>query len=1013
MNFFKKKRNLIFAITLFVSALRISAQFIHPGCLHTQKDFDRIEKQINNNSNAQVAKAWNAFSKNWILDIHGNWLSAITGDYLDRGGSLNNFAHCERDFGMCYVKALYWKLGHNSSDAAVKTRAELVAGEAVDLLNQYANRIKGISGNSNWALLAGFQGWQVANAAEILKDYSGWKTADLKKFKQWVYDIWFDRNQYYLCTQFGQCDSHGMSNWNASCISTTQAIGIFLDDPYIYNYAMMCLKQGTTNASLAEGVCGSAPTGNSWKGFLPYFWNVDSVNNAEGTNYQAPLGYLCQNQENTRDQGHSQMCLGIQEQTCEQAWNQGDDLWDFNDRIMAGGIEYTAGWCGADNDDSTFMKKYPYGRWWTDCGLSETNQPNISYASRENKVSVYQLGYNHFANRMGLNMPYAKKLHQKVCDTWSEGVEWGAGANQGQGWSDIAGFGDLMHNEDSATVKPTLLRAVITMIKGSTQSTRLTEVTGTTVNAITDGYTYMFPELSNIAKGSIVKLQPTIIDGSTDTGNWEWDDDTSIKTRERTVVVDTSKIIRVRYTNASGVVTTQMFCLHREGDGFKPTVKPYYIYDGNTMNDDTIVTTKKGSNITLGLHFTAGRNNRSVVWEKQTTTASTWTNITATSGDDYSSALQIYNMVTAANFRVTMTTKAGIVFRYTFHITLSEVDPFIIVKSDTLSTTCAAVLKGSNVKLFAMPNTVLSKATSMKRIYRWISDNDTLKIDTLTFHYAPDGTTKIANLSDTICLEQMDTCKNIQLDFNRISASGTISDHTIFNFSIPVYTKNDVAGGYYYIIDPSTGYYLNNTDVSFTSYNSDNDDAYQWRLRQMDAGHDYRYLILNKLSTKHLDNTGDYALTTNYNTQTFDILHKVSDENLYAIRNSENSDSLFWIISSDTLSKNLSLCKSFPFQLLNVNDVNTGIGENVMDNKSASESSMLTWSLHDRTFHVNAMTDGTLRFYNICGIREAQYNCKVGYQTITVDAHVNSFVVMVFTSTDGKQKIYKLLLPNK
>jgi len=1012
MDLFKKNKNLIFAITLLNFALPASAQFIHPGCLHTQKDFDRIEKQINDNSNAQVTKAWNAFSENWILDKHGNWLSAITGDYLDRGGSLNNFAHCERDFGMCYVKAIYWKLGHNSSDATVKARAELVANEAVDLLNQYANRIKGISGDPNWALLAGFQGWQVANAAEILKDYNGWKPNDLKKFKQWVYDIWFDRNQYYLYTQFGQCDSHSMSNWNASCISTTQAIGIFLDDPYIYNYAMMCLKQGTTNASLAEGVCGSAPTGNSWKGFLPYFWNVDSVNKAEGTNYQAPLGYLCQNQENTRDQGHSQICLGIQEQTCEQAWNQGDDLWDFNNRMMAGGIEYTAGWCGADNDDSTFMKKYPYGRWWTDCGLSETNQPNISYASRENKVSVYQLGYNHFANRMGLNMPYAKKLHQKVCSTWSGGVEWGAGANQNQGWSDIAGFGDLMHNEDSTTTKPTLLRAVITMVKGSTKSTQLTDRTGTTVHAINDGNTYLFPELSNIINGSVVKLQPTIIDGSTDTGNWQWDDDASIKTRERTVLVETSKILRVRYTNASGAVTTQMFCLHREGDGFKPTVKPYYIYDGNTVND-TLITAKKGSDIIVGLYFTAGRNNRSIIWEKQTASGASWTNATATSGDDYSSTLKLTDILSAVNYRVTMTTKAGLVFRHTFHITLSEVDPSIITDTDTLSTTCVAVVKGSKIKLFATPNTVLSKAITMKRIYQWSKDNNILKIDTLTFHDAPDGTTKVADLSDTLTIEQADSCLNIQLDFHRISTSGTVSDHTLFNFSIPVYTKNDVASGYYYIIDPSTGNYLNNTDVTFTAYNSDNDDAFQWRLRQMDSSRGYRYLILNKLSTKHLDNTGDYASTTNYNTQTFDILHKVGDSNLYAIRNSDKSDALFWTINNDTLSKNLHYCNSFPFQLLNVDNVNTGIDETLVEKKQNVEQSSIIWSQHGRIFNVNASTAGIIGFYDINGVLRAKYDCDKGYHTISVDAPITGFTIMTFISTDGKQRAFKLLLPNK
>ena len=238
--------------------------------------------------------SWNVFASNWMLDKSDDWLSAISGNLLERGAGANNFAHSERDFGMCYIKAIYWKLRHNSPNASERTRAKKVADEVVTLLNKYANRIVGIGGNSNYALLAGFQGWQVANAAEILQEYDGWKPSDLRKFKQWVYDVWFASNYDFLYRQNGQCDSHYMSNWDAACISSTQAIGIFLDDPYIYNYAMMYIKQGTTNASLAEGVCGSAPEGNSWKGFLPYFWDVDSVNRANGTTFQAPLGYLCQ-----------------------------------------------------------------------------------------------------------------------------------------------------------------------------------------------------------------------------------------------------------------------------------------------------------------------------------------------------------------------------------------------------------------------------------------------------------------------------------------------------------------------------------------------------------------------------------------------------------------------------------------------------------------------------------------------------------------------------------------------
>ena len=162
-----------------------NAQFYHPGCLHTQADFDRINKQIEDGSNPQVTKAWNTFAANWMLEKHDNWLSAIQGNTIIRGEGAQNFAHSERDFGMCYIKAIYWKLMHNSPNASERQLAETRAKEAVDLLNQYAKRITGIGGNSNYALVGALQGWQVANAAEILREYDGWPENEQKIFRQW------------------------------------------------------------------------------------------------------------------------------------------------------------------------------------------------------------------------------------------------------------------------------------------------------------------------------------------------------------------------------------------------------------------------------------------------------------------------------------------------------------------------------------------------------------------------------------------------------------------------------------------------------------------------------------------------------------------------------------------------------------------------------------------------------------------------------------------------------------
>lgn len=89
---------------LFLLALTLpaTAQFLHPGCLHTQADFDRINAQLSAGDHPQINKAWYSFNDNWMLTNTGSWNDAITGDAIirDSGG---NFAHSERDFGMCYI----------------------------------------------------------------------------------------------------------------------------------------------------------------------------------------------------------------------------------------------------------------------------------------------------------------------------------------------------------------------------------------------------------------------------------------------------------------------------------------------------------------------------------------------------------------------------------------------------------------------------------------------------------------------------------------------------------------------------------------------------------------------------------------------------------------------------------------------------------------------------------------------------------------------------------------------
>ncbi|MDP4276273.1 MAG: hypothetical protein Q8914_01435, partial [Bacteroidota bacterium] len=770
----------LFAVA-FAMSLSARAQFIHPGCLHTQADFDRINAQLAAGDHPRITQAWNSFNDNWLLSNLGDgWITAISGDAIirDSGG---NFAHSERDFGMCYIQALYWAMKHNSSIPAERLKAETLAKHAVGLLNKYVKKIKTIGGNSNFALVGCFQGWQVANAGELLRDFPGWSAEEQDNFKKWIYDVWYSAIQGFLWAQNGTCPSHYQSNWNTGNACSLQAIGIYLDDPFIYNEAMYYLKQSDQNCSIAEDMVGSG------FGYLVYKWDTEKINaqlatNGIKTRYESPLGFLYQNQESTRDQPHCQGALGCQLQTLEQAWNQGDNAYGWCNQAMAGGVEYTAGFNGADDNDSVFMKNYP-NMAWSGC---DAYQPSISYAGRSGAI-IYQMAVNHYANRMGLKMPYAKKAHQKTVDSWPWGVEWGAGVNSRFNYSDLCGFGDLMFNQDSATVHPTVLRGKIKMVSGSSLSNKMGQYKYSEEwsKALASGDSIFTNELSNILSGSVVRLSPTIMDGSTDTGLWTWDDDSTCTTREREVKLTKSRIIRARYKNAAGAVSTQMFSLHVEGEGWTGVAKPYYISDYTTYYDSATYV-KKYANVTLGISYKQGNSVRSWKWEKRTLTSSVWNALSSTA-----STLDLTNVSTGAFYRVTMTNHAGSIITQEFKVDVADVDPYIALNSNAaVSTTSMSTPKGSKVKIYATPNSLSGKSVDAKRIYKWVVGNDTLKIDTLTYHLDSYGT-KVADLSDTLSIASLDSCLECTLIFLRVTSGGSVAT-TTYHFNVPVYVTNDL-----------------------------------------------------------------------------------------------------------------------------------------------------------------------------------------------------------------------------
>lgn len=292
-----------------------TARFRHPGILHTQADFDRIRQKLSE-ADPQVTAAYEVLTSNWLCNKWGSQWGP--NEYIKRGISGDeNYMNAARDAAMAYQFALRYKISGET----------IFADRVVEILNPYARVTKGITGNTNMSLVSGMTGYQLANAAELIRDYEGWARADFSTFCQWMVDVFFTTAQDFLQRRHDTCGAHYHSNWGASNILTVLSIGILCDDPAIYNFGMYELKQGGGNETLNTDYCGSGA------GLIPFFFEDE----------RGPFGALNQMQESGRDQPHCMLGLSMTAMNCQVAWNQGDNVFcNVGDNMLAGAIEYVA-----------------------------------------------------------------------------------------------------------------------------------------------------------------------------------------------------------------------------------------------------------------------------------------------------------------------------------------------------------------------------------------------------------------------------------------------------------------------------------------------------------------------------------------------------------------------------------------------------------------------------------------------------------------------------------------------
>jgi len=324
--------------------------FAHPGISHSVSELDRIK--------AGLAAGKQPWQQAWseLLDSSYAELEWEPGPIANvERGAYNNpdvgGTAFLRDGTAAYTQALIWWL----------TREEAHATQAAAILNAWSATLESV-GAHDAKLLVGMGGIHYCNAAEILRHtWNEWPEADQDAFRAMLRETLYPVIQDFYPTANG--------NWDASMVQTVMAMGIHLDDSSMFQRGVAYFLEGEGNGRVSH--------------------------------YLKESG---QCQESGRDQSHTQMGLEYLVNSCETAWKQGVDLYAAYDCLLARGFEYTARYNLGEDVPFEYYESYR-GRY---------KHSEISSKGRGRLRAMYEKAYNHYHNRMGMDMPWCASAIEKT-----------------------------------------------------------------------------------------------------------------------------------------------------------------------------------------------------------------------------------------------------------------------------------------------------------------------------------------------------------------------------------------------------------------------------------------------------------------------------------------------------------------------------------------------------------------------------------------------------------------------
>lgn len=253
-------------LTFVLLTANATLALLHPGLLHTTADFTRMKSKVSAGT-APWITSWN------ILTANSHSSSSYTPSPVPivyrgyDGTHPENYSKLYNDVAAAYALGLRWKI---SGDTAY-------ADAAVKILNAWGSTLTSIQGTSDAALAAGIYGYEIANAAEIMRSYSGWAAADQAVFKTMLHNVFFAINHDFLVRHNNAASDHYWANWDLCNMASMLAIGVFNDNITMYNEAITYFKSGVGNGNINRAIWetlysrwrGSWPGPRGWPGSRP------------------------------------------------------------------------------------------------------------------------------------------------------------------------------------------------------------------------------------------------------------------------------------------------------------------------------------------------------------------------------------------------------------------------------------------------------------------------------------------------------------------------------------------------------------------------------------------------------------------------------------------------------------------------------------------------------------------------------------------------------------------------